>query len=235
MQLGDAEWAAPTECPLWSVGDIYAHLAGGEEWVAAGYPRATDEFQDWVDAGVLARRGRPRTDVLRELRQAYTASHALIGVTEPEAPAIYPWGVPTTFARLIETRAFDCWTHEQDIRRAVGRPGNLGSPGAHLTARVLAGALPRVVARGAGAPPGTTVRLVTTGEVALDLMVAVDPRGRAGSVPPGGDEPTGWLRLPWEVYARLSAGRGSAADHEIELGGDRELAGRVLSALSVTP
>src|SRR5690606_28742856 len=66
-ELTDAQWRAPTECPLWTVGDIYAHLVGGELGAAEGFPAPTGPFQEWVDGSVLKRRGRPRHEVLAEL------------------------------------------------------------------------------------------------------------------------------------------------------------------------
>ena len=35
---------------------------------------------------------------------------------------------PDTYGRFMRVRIFDCWMHEQDIRRAVGRPGHVEGP-----------------------------------------------------------------------------------------------------------
>jgi uncharacterized protein (TIGR03083 family) len=234
-ELTDADWATPTECPLWSVGDVYAHLAGGERWMAGGHRSVPppEGFQDWVDLAVLARRVQPRAAVLEELREVYAERLAqLASPADPETPALFPWGRPTTLAGLLEVRAFDCWVHEQDIRRAVGRPGNLGSPAAQLTAEVILRSFPRIVARQAGAPPGSSVRLVTTGEVPLDVTIGVDAQGRGTAVPSPATAPTTELALTWEAYARLSGGRGH---QEVRISGDQELGERVLAQLTVTP
>jgi hypothetical protein len=52
----------------------------------------------------------------------------------------------TPLWQALMVRVFDLWVHEQDIREAVGRPGNLASPGSAivrelflLAERVLAG------------------------------------------------------------------------------------------------
>ena len=42
---------------------------------------------------------------------------------------------------------FDVWVHEQDLRRALGTPGNLASPGAVVDPRPLVAGLPKVVAK----------------------------------------------------------------------------------------
>jgi uncharacterized protein (TIGR03083 family) len=237
-QLTDTDWKRPTECPLWTVGDIYAHLAGGERWMADGFPPVpAHEFQRWIDSAVTARRGRPRAAVLAELVAVVDQREAqLAEPVEPDRPAQYPWGPPTTVEQLLRTRVLDCWVHEQDIRRAVDVPGDLGSPGARVTRDVFVQALPRIVAKRAGVPAGTVVRLTVIGEVGLDVAVAVDKSGRGTTVELApNDLPDTHLTLSWETYARLSAGRGERADHQVWLTGDRLVGERVLAALAVTP
>lgn len=234
-RLTDADWAAPTECPLWSVGDVYAHLASAERWMAGGHKNVPppDGFQDWVDAGVLAHRGRPPVEVLAELREVYAERlEQLAGPADPRSPATFPWGGSTDLEGLLRVRVFDCWTHEQDIRRATGHPGNLGSPAAQVSAEIILGSLPRIVAKATGGAPGSTVRLVTTGDVPLDVTIRVDDTGRAAVVPPDGAPPTTELRMTWEAYARLSGGRG---EHDVEVDGDHTVAEGVLARLTVTP
>lgn len=236
QRLTGPEWEAPTECPLWTVGDVYAHLIGGERWMAEGHPTPRD-FQRWVDAAVAERRGQPAAKILAELGYVYEHRAAtLADPPDPEAPATFPWGAPTTAEGLLETRVLDCWVHEQDIRRAVGRPGNLGSPGARVARDVFVAAFPRIVARRAGAPPGTTVRLTVLGEVGLDLMVTVDETHRGRVVPPTATAlPAAHLTLGWQSYARLSCGRGSRTDHHVWPAGDRDLGERILARLAITP
>jgi len=236
-ELTDPDWAAPTECPLWTVGDIYAHLAGGERWMASGHNTSAPPggFSQWVDSAVLARRDNSRAAVLDELREVYRQRQAqLAEPTDPGTPAVYPWGGATTLEGLMSIRAFDCWVHEQDIRRAVGQPGNLGSPAARLTADTILRSTPRVVAKQAGAPPGASVRLVATGEVPVDVTIRVHEEGRASAVPPDGLA-TAELRMTWEAFSRLACGRGEAAAYPIEVSGDRDLAARVLANFAITP
>jgi hypothetical protein len=130
----------------------------------------------------------------------------------------------------------DCWVHEQDVRRAVFRPGDLGSPGARVARDVFLDSLPRIVAKRIGAQAGTTVRLTVVGEVGLDVAVAVDESGRAATLPLSEAEyPDAHATMSWEAYARLSAGRGDRADHHVWLAGDRTLGERLLAGLAVTP
>ena len=235
-RLSDVQWVAPTECPGWTVTDVYAHLIGGETWMARGHPEPEEGFEAWASAPVLARRDVPGGALLEELRQVYELRRVQLASPDldPARPAWLPNGREHTLAVLLQTRAMDVWVHEQDIRRAVGMPGNLDSPGAAVAGDLFVRALPRIVARSARVPPGSAVRLTTTGEVQVDVAVTVDADGRGVLVAP--ERPVvAHLTLGWEAYTRLSCGRGSPVDYEIDVTGDRAVAERVLAALPVTP
>lgn len=239
-QLSDPAWSFPTECPKWTVKDIYAHLVGGEQWMANGQPHVPDgEMAQWAAAPVLARRDTPPTAVLLELRLAYEQRRVQLErePLDPTRPSYFP-GFPgadaPTLGQVLQLRAFDVWTHEQDIRRAIGKPGNLAGPAAAIAAELFISTLPRIVANSAKAPPGSTVRLTTRGEVELDAAVAVNRDGRGRLVAPGRVVTT-HLVMSWETYARLSCGRGTRGDHEIRVNGDRPLGERVLDRLVITP
>lgn len=237
-RLTDGDWRRPTECPLWTVGDIYAHLAAVEGWMAAGHlPLETDDFQSWLDADVAARRSEPREAVLAELAEVCRIREKqLDDLPDPDSPAVHIWGEPTTFLGLLAVRVLDCWVHEQDIRRAVGQPGGLGSPGARVARDGFVEALPRIVARRVKAPPGSTIRLTVVGEVGLDVAVEMNGSGRGKLISARQvDRPTAHVTIEWESYARLSCGRGLRSEHHAWLAGDRGLAEKLLDHLAITP
>lgn len=93
-------------------------------------------------------------------------------MTGDDPPQVVPAGQPWDTTTLLRNRAFDAWTHEQDVRRAVGRPGNLDDPGARLAQLVLTGVQPYLVAKRAGAGPGQSVRLVVDGAVGRRTSVS---------------------------------------------------------------
>jgi uncharacterized protein (TIGR03083 family) len=235
-KLSDVQWGAPTECPDWTVKDVYAHVIGGERWMAEGHPGPAADFAEWVSAPVAARRDTPAPLVLEELRRVYEQRRVQLdsGGIDPDGPAYLATGQETTLGRLLEVRVFDLWAHEQDVRRAVGMPGNLDSPAAAVAGQLCVAALPRVVARAAGVPAGTAVRLSTTGEVTMDVAVAVDADGRGALVSPDRSV-AAHLTLSWEAYTRLSCGRGARSDYDVKIIGDRALAEKILAHLTITP
>ena len=77
---------------------------------------------------------------------------------------------------LLRNRPLDVWMHEQDVRRAVGRPGGLDTEPARHTAEYLAESLGFVLAKKVGAEPGTTLVLEMEGSEPFAFTVEI---GRA--------------------------------------------------------
>jgi uncharacterized protein (TIGR03083 family) len=232
-----AQWQAPTECPAWTVKDVYAHLVGGELWMADGHPAHTAALATIADQPVAARQHVAASAVLDELGAVYARRRHQIATApeDPDAATLTAYGAPVTVAVLYRHRAFDAWVHEQDIRRAVGRPGHLDTGGARIARDILLAAMPRVVAKLAAAPPGSTVRIIVTGSVSVDATISVDDsrRGRLG--PHTDTAPTATIAMEWETFARLAAGRIPPSQAETTGSGDTALAGRILEHFAVTP
>lgn len=245
-ELRAAEWDRPTDLPGWSVRDVVAHIAAVESELLGEQlappltsygPHVRDEFARHMEHGVAARRGREPHVVVAELAAAVDRRLPQMRAMSPDDPPVrVPAGQQWDTETLLRNRAFDLWMHEQDVRRAVGRPGNLDGPGAQLTRLVLVGALPYLVAKRAGAQPGQSVRLTTTGAVDVDVLVAVGPDGRAAVVEDGtGSLPTAAVELDWEALVRLAGGRAEPGEVSVRVEGDRALADRLLAGLAITP
>ncbi|MEJ7690613.1 MAG: maleylpyruvate isomerase family mycothiol-dependent enzyme [Nocardioidaceae bacterium] len=136
-ELDDSVWSLPTDCPTWSVGDLVAHAAAIESELAGDEPlRVTIDKQAehikngagiYTERGVAARRGRKREDVVAEYDDAIRRRAAQLDaepLDDPTGkPPRTPGGVEWDWEALMSRRALDLWIHEQDIRRAVGKPG----------------------------------------------------------------------------------------------------------------
>ena len=113
----------------------------------------------FTEAGVLARvrplaeRGRRRA---REQRR--DAVRRAARPTRPRTPRAPGPGfaglIGWSWQTLLTNRPFDLWMHEQDIRRATGRPGNLDTAGAAHATGVCARSLGYVLGKRAHAPGG---------------------------------------------------------------------------------
>jgi len=251
LREGDEE--RETDCPGWNVHDQFAHVVSLEAWVQGeSVPDVDVSGREHVRSGMGAvvekflesRRDRSLEELLEELDSLSRSriAHLEADTTSPEDPAVGPLG-PTTLLGLMQNRIFDLWVHEQDIRGALGRPGNLDSPGAALTVSSLFAVFPRVVARTAQVPPGHAVILDLTGPVVGRTGVRVEERdGKAHGIPlfSGGtdehaDVVTTTITLSTQAATRRAAGRVSTADTHYTVIGDDEIARRVLDALVMTP
>ncbi len=243
--LDGNDWRRPTDLPGWTVHDTVAHLAAVERELL-GHPRpprlatygphVRSAFGRHMEDGVAARRDRSSAEVVAELADALELRLPQMRSMRPEdAPVRVPAGERWSVEQLLRNRAVDAWMHEQDVRRAVGRPGNLDGPGASVVRHVALGALPLLVAKRAGAGPGQSVRLDVVGAQSFTATVVVGEDGRgvltAGEVA----DPSAVIALDWEALVRLFGGRRQAAEVPVDVSGDEGLAGRVLGSLAVTP
>ncbi|MEV6526191.1 maleylpyruvate isomerase family mycothiol-dependent enzyme [Longispora sp. NPDC051575] len=241
-QFSPADWDRRTECPAWSVRDIVSHLVGAEQWVLGDRPEydlpdldhVRTDFDRWTEVHVLQRRDVPPATLLAEFQEVYDRRSAQLAAQDGADEVPTPWGFDAPVDHAVATRIYDCWTHEQDLRRAVGRPGNLDSPAARVVRSQLLHALPRLVAREARAEPGQVVRLEVTGQLSFDTDIAVDPDG-LGVARASTGHASVVLNTSWETFARLCSGRLPANRAPVTYLGNVELGLRVAQSLIVTP
>ena len=243
--LSDQDWSREA-LPGWDVHDVLAHIIGTERMLSgAEFPSAPvadlgahvrNDIGKANEAWVLALRDRSHADLLADFRSVTAkrlASLRAMSAEEFNAPSWTPAG-QATYARFMRIRIFDCWMHEQDIRAAVGLPGNEDGPVAAEALAEVVLALGYIIGKKGGAPDGCSVLIRLTGPVERDLPVVVD--GRARVVPRIEGEPTASLMLPSSLFLRLAGGREDAgkALGRISLGGDEVLGRQLATNLAYT-
>ncbi len=175
--------ALPTECPGWTVHDQISHVTGVEAWLEGRQdPRVTlrhyehirNELGRKVEFAVEVRRGRSGAEVVAELEDVLAGRlSTLRDPTLTDSSVIAgPFG-PDLAATVVLMRTFDVWAHEQDIRTALGRPGDLDSPAAAVFVGLVLLQLPRLIVRGASLEPGECVVVDVTGPLVASEGVRV--------------------------------------------------------------
>ena len=244
-------WRLPTDLPGWDVRAIAAHLAHLESQLAGNpqqevqvtpAPHVKGLLGEFTEGGVLARASWSTDEIIDELEASVEQRYAeFTGNPPTDASAPGPGFaglIGWSWQTLLTNRPLDFWMHEQDLRRALGRPGGLDSPGAVHTAGVYAKSLPFVLGKKVGAPAGTTVLLEVTGapgEVQPRLLAAgVGDDGRGAAIDQLSTEPTARLVLDFETWMLLAGGRRAPEELEVGLHGDTDLARKVRDNLGVT-
>ena len=251
----DADFDLPTACPGWTVKDQVSHVVGLESWLHTGdvpkvevpdYAHIRGEAGRFIEKSVELRRRMVGQKVVDELETV--AARRVAALSEPgvtlETVVRGPWG-PAPVGESLRRRILDIWTHEQDIRQALGRPGNLDSGGAAVFMDLLFAALPRLVAKEAGIEPGNVVIIDSTGPVMGRAGVWVEPgeEGKARGIPlfsgiaHDGDPHDVFttITLSTDCLTRRAAGRGGVDDIHFTVHGDEAVARRVLEHLVIVP
>lgn len=243
--LDEASWKTPTDLPGWTVQDNLSHLIGTERVLqglpatahrAASLEVAKNPIGEMNEHEVDSRRASSGAAVLAEWNELVELRLATLRGADDAyfaAEAMTPTG-PGTVADFLHIRVLDCWAHEQDMRRAVGRPGSLDTASAAHTIDRLIRTLPIVVGKRAATPEGAAVRIELTGPVERSLTYEVRD-GRAGLVDAPSAPPVGVVRLDCEAFAILALGRrpASALTDRIEFEGDTELGQRIVDQLNM--
>jgi uncharacterized protein (TIGR03083 family) len=247
--LDEGTWSSPSELPGWTVKDCLSHVAGTErallgepspEVDVSHLPHVSSPFQELIEKPVEEWRSRSGTEVrdgFLEVTRRRLGHLRAMTPEEMEAPSWSPIGeVP--YRVFMRVRVFDCWMHEQDIRRVVDRPGHESGPALDCVVERLRAALGFVVGKKAGAPDGSQVLIRTTGPTEVAFGVVVD--GRARVVDPNElGPPDVAITLPFTSLAALGGGRWDRARAEaaggVVVDGDGELGRAVLDHMAFTP
>lgn len=242
LSLDEDDWSRETDCPGWTVRDIAAHLAALESELAGDPAPEVDATSvrgslstAYTQAGIDERRDQTPRELIDEFTDAVRRRVAQLDADPPRDPKATPphnpGGVEWDWQTLLRNRVVDIWVHEQDIRRAVDRPGDLDTPAAEVVTETFLSALPYVIGKRAGAEPGTTVLLVVDGRHAA---YEVNANGRCKPVDDVPANPTVRLRMDAETLAVLGAGRRDPLTVDVVIGGDRTLGERIVQGMAVT-
>jgi uncharacterized protein (TIGR03083 family) len=246
-ELTPGEWDRATACPGWTVRDQVSHMVGTESMllgrpsppaVTGDLAHVLNAIGELNEAWVEARRRLPGQEVLAEFEEVTAARlAALRTMSDEDLEALTPSPIGRVpYATFMDVRVMDCWVHEQDIRRAVDRPGHLSGPAATASLARLLGSFPYVVGKRVAPPDGTAVVLELTGPVARTISVGIRD-GRAVALDDRPPEPTAWIITDSGTYACLVAGRlrGADATGAVAVHGDEELGRAIVDNLATIP
>ena len=245
--LREDDWKRATDVPGWSVQDNLTHISGMEvgllgreveaNEVAADLPHVKNDVGRRNEEVVDARRHLSGAEALDEFRAVTDERIAQLRGYGPDDFGAESWTPvgPGTVRDLLPFRVFDSWVHEQDMRRAVDRPGDYDTPAAAAAFERIVGPMGYVVGKKAAAPEGATVVFAIDGPLGRELAIGVE-RGRAMPLAAAPADPTVRLSMDSETFVRLGCGRvdpgeavGSGA---VRIDGDEALGRRVVESMN---
>ena len=249
--LGEDDWDRPTDLPGWTVQDNLSHLVSYEA-AALGRPRApadldvskypyvTSEFQVANEREVELRRAHTGAEVVAEFREVIPLrikSLAELDQSRDSRPDESPIGFSRRWGDFLLIRSSDFFYHEQDMRRASGNPGHLrGAVALMVFERVGRRLMPRVAAKDAALPDGTTV--------AFDIDAPAEPFGVTvdagrGILVEQPHKAAARIAADFEAWLCLVGGRWSVAragdEGRLRIDGDQAIATRLLDKIVVMP
>lgn len=243
--LTEDQWKTPTQLPNWTVQDNLAHLIAFESEFY-GLPRhehtATDKshvknalgdsneddvdyWRSFTGAEVFAEWKKISSLRVNEMRNADDAYFA--------REVMSPVG-PSSVADFLHIRVLDCWTHEQDMRRALGIPGHQSGPSAEHTIDRLIRTVPMVIGKRAGTAEGECVVIRITGHVQRNIATTIiDGRGKVSNEIPTTSRCD--ISMESDTFLQLATGRATFDEVAslVSMSGDTEHAHRVLTQFSM--
>jgi uncharacterized protein (TIGR03083 family) len=230
QHLAGDEWDRPTELQGASVRDVVLHLVGVERYLlgqlarrpAIDAPRAEDHFPvlraaaaaDLVDASDA-----------QISRSWWLEVMALIGAFAEVGPdhSIAYHHLAGSVRGTAVVRTFEIWTHDDDIRRALGFPPNeLDHDRLALMSRTLLGALGLGMALRGTERPGRSARIELTGSGGgTSFEIGLSP-----GAPAGGPDVT--IETSALDLCRLASNRLPVDRIPVLVAGDRSLVEPVL-------
>ncbi len=241
--LGDADWRLPVLRGL-DVQGLVGHLIGVEDDVhrcLCGDPGVAEANHVESTQPAAARQaGRPPAQTRSEWRRAADRTLNLVHAVGDPDSEVAVHGMRLPLGALLVVRAFELWTHDNDIRRAAGLASSV--PDAS-TLRLMSELAARLLPYGAtrtGLHESINVHLVLTGpgggtwDIAVgggtwDAAAGGGTRdAAAGQGPP---DPAS-IRIVTDAagFCRLAANRVTPADLDLHVTGDPGRAALVLAA-----
>ena len=241
--LDERGWATPTGCPGWDVRDQLAHVIGVERSMLGdpvdevelpeALPHIRNDFGRAIEVAVAARRDRPPAQLLAEARGTFARRLAAIDAMPAASlgePLDGPAGMRMKASQMLRTRLCDMVSHEQDIRRALRRPGSTDGPHVDIAVEQVLRAWAKMLPQRHGQDGVLEVVIPAGGTVRIDLGDGQLHRGGTGPTP------TATIHLDVPGLLALAGGRTDAPEPTaVPAGGGGSWAEAVLADAVITP
>jgi uncharacterized protein (TIGR03083 family) len=225
-QLAARDWRRPAIRNL-DVQGLVGHLTGVEDDVrralAGDREAGTADHIASTQPAAARQAGRDPARTLQEWRGAVDSMLAQVADLDDHGAIIAVHGILLPLNALLVARAFELWTHDNDIRLSCGLPPAVPDPATlHQMTALGAGLLPFAAGR-AGLRRSARVHLVLTGAGGGTWDVELGDEQPSDPVPAS-------IVIDAVAFCRLVANRATPGELKPHITGDRDHANRVLGA-----
>ena len=231
--LPSSAWPMMTDA-AWTVHQLVAHLVTVEEYFGSvlGFwdydiPEGTEaDHRAMTEAAIAQRITRAPTDTVAEWRTHVRRLLDAVGDGSRLAPQVTFHALAMSPRNVFVLRAFELWTHHDDIRRSLGRP--LTEPPAadlRLMSSLAVRSTPLGLILAGRNHVDRSVRVVLTGDGGGTWVVGY------GANPPA--EPDTTFLVDAVDFCRMAAHRLTIDELAIDVDGDRDFANDVCAGARV--
>jgi uncharacterized protein (TIGR03083 family) len=235
--LDGAGWRRTVEPYGWTVQGLVGHLVAVDRYVATLLgadqlpfdPALESDHRAMTLPWVEAQQGRPPEATLDDWR---SATATVLAALDALAPTVLDddvsfHGITLRRSSLLVLRTFEIWTHDEDVRRSAGLPLAAPEPARlALMSGLAVRALPLGLLLTGQTAVGRTARIVLTGAGGGSWLQPLGLDEVAG-------EPEVCIVADVVDFCRLAAQRLAADAIDVDVEGDRGLAGAVLVGAAV--
>ncbi len=223
--LSDEDWRMPVLRDL-DVQGLVGHLIGVEDHVhrcLSGDPEVAEANHiESTQPAAACQAGRPCEQTRIEWRRAAERTAELVRAFGDPGAEVAVHGMRLPLRALLVVRAFELWTHDNDIRRAARLPSSVPDASTLALMTGLATRLLPAAAAGAGLEEPVNVHLVLTGPGGGTWDLALGA---------GRPDPVSVCIVTDAVgFCRLVANRAAPAALDLHVTGDSCCAAKVLAA-----
>ncbi|NNN21974.1 MAG: maleylpyruvate isomerase family mycothiol-dependent enzyme [Acidimicrobiales bacterium] len=248
--LDEERFNVKSSLPGWTVKDIFSHIVGTESMLVGkvmptielpSYDYLKNDVARANEMWVESYRKMSGDQVIKDLEEVVELRLASLGpMTQADfdKPSWTPAGPNETYGRFMRIRHFDCYIHEDDIRRALGLEPHIDKDHLAMAMSEPETGLGYIVGKRAAIPKGSQVIIELYGDIERKWLIEVGDKALAvESFSLNSPDHFAHLRADAFTFFRLIGGRVNLSgllDSKVSLLGEVDLSRQLFENLAFT-
>ncbi len=248
--LNEGEFNTRSSLPGWTVKDIFSHIVGTESMLIGkvmptielpSYDYLKNDVARANEMWVESYREKSGDQVIKDLEEVVElrlASLESMTQADFDKPSWTPAGPNETYGRFMRIRHFDCYIHEDDIRRALSLEPHIDKNHLAMAMSEPEAGLGYIVGKRAAIPKGSQVIIELYGAIERNWLIEVGDKALVvDSFSPNSPDHFIHMKADAFTFFRLTGGRvdlSGLLDIKVTLLGDVDLGRQLFENLAFT-